>query len=102
MQREKVILKAVCLSMQDQDVGSPINTKAHKKHRVKDNRMKKLSSELFTRTIGVPLLYRNITSTVIVRKAPTIAITVRVIPIASWERNSTTFGTHTVPSALDQ
>ncbi len=59
MQREKVMLKAVCRSMQDQDVGSPINTKAHRKHRVKDSRMKKLSSELFTRTIGVPLLYKK-------------------------------------------
>jgi len=47
MQREKVMLKAVCRSMQDQDVGSPINTKAHRKHRVSDNKMKKLSSELF-------------------------------------------------------
>ncbi len=41
MHREKVMLKAVCRSMQDQDVGSPINTKAHRKHRVSDNKIKK-------------------------------------------------------------
>lgn len=55
MQRENVMLKAVWRSMQDQDVGSPINTRAHRKHRVSENRMKKLSSELLTRTMAVCL-----------------------------------------------
>ncbi|TRY96336.1 hypothetical protein DNTS_021833, partial [Danionella cerebrum] len=40
MQSEKVMLKAVCLSIQDQDVGSPINTNAHRKQRVSDSKMK--------------------------------------------------------------
>ena len=53
MQRENVILKAVWRSMQDQAVGSPINTSAQRKHRVSESRIKKLSSELFTRTMGV-------------------------------------------------
>uniref|UniRef100_A0A0E9RJ99 Uncharacterized protein n=1 Tax=Anguilla anguilla TaxID=7936 RepID=A0A0E9RJ99_ANGAN len=47
------MLKAVWRSMQDHDVGSPMNTSAHRKHRVRESRMKKLSSELLTFTIGV-------------------------------------------------
>lgn len=53
IQSENVILKAVWRSMQDQDVGFPIKTSEHRKHRVSANRMKKLSSELFTRTMAV-------------------------------------------------
>ncbi|XP_050921482.1 LOW QUALITY PROTEIN: uncharacterized protein LOC108900901 [Lates calcarifer] len=47
MQSENVMLKAVWRSMQDQDVGFPMKTREHRKHRVSANRMKKLSSEIF-------------------------------------------------------
>lgn len=55
IQREKVMLKAVWRSMQDQAVGSPMKISAHRKHSVRDSRMKKLSSELLTLTTGVLL-----------------------------------------------
>lgn len=80
MQSENVMLKAVWRSMQDQDVGSPMNTREHRKHRVRANRMKRLSSELFTRTMAVFLWWKKTAKTAIVRQAPTTEITVRAIP----------------------
>lgn len=53
MQSENVMLKAVWRSMQDQRVGSPIKTREHKKQNVRANRIKKLNSELLTRTTAV-------------------------------------------------
>lgn len=53
MQSENVMLKAVWRSMQDQNVGSPMKTKEQRKHSVRANKVKKLSSELLTRTIAV-------------------------------------------------
>ena len=88
--------------MQDQEVGSPTKTSAHRKQRVREIRMKKLSSELLIRTMGVFLLWRKTPRTAMVRQAPTTAITVRDKPMASWDRNSTVLGMHLVPLSFDQ
>jgi hypothetical protein len=57
-----------------------MNTSAHRKHSVRDSRMKKLSSELLRRTMAVFLLWRNTARTAIVMQAPTTAIAVRAMP----------------------
>lgn len=52
-QSENVMLNAVWRSMQDQDVGSPMNTSEQRKQSTSESRMKKLSSALLTRTMAV-------------------------------------------------
>ena len=52
MQRTKVMPNAVCRNMQDQSEGTPMKVSEHKKHRVSEKSSRKLSSELFARTIG--------------------------------------------------
>lgn len=52
IQRTKVILNAVCRSMQDHSEGAPMKVKEHRKHRVREKSSRKLSSELFALTIG--------------------------------------------------
>ena len=52
IQRTKVIPKAVWRSMQDQSEGRPMKVREHRKHRVKEKRSRKLSSELLALTIG--------------------------------------------------
>ena len=83
MQREKVMPNAVCRSMQVQGVGSPIKGRAHRKHRPRETRMRKLSSELLALTMGVFLLQAKIRTTVRVQQKPTRATTARVMPMVS-------------------
>lgn len=83
MHKENVMLKAVWRSMQDQVVGSPMKINEQRKHRMRDERMKKLSSELFIRIIGVCLWWKTTTRTMIVRQAPTAEMTVSTMPTVS-------------------
>lgn len=53
MHRAKVMLNAVCRSMQDQSEGRPMKVREHRKHKVREKSSRKLSSELLALTRGV-------------------------------------------------
>lgn len=102
MQFENVMLKAVWRNIQDHDVGFPMKIREHRKHRVSANRMKKLSSELFTRTMAVFLWWKKTAKTAKVRQAPRTDITVRTMPKVSKVKYSTFLGMQAVLSSFDQ
>ena len=103
MQRTKVIPNAVWRSIQDHSEGRPMKVREHRKHRVREKRSRKLSSELLALTIGVSFLIKNRTATSEVRKTPNRAKNTRTIPITSVnDRNSTAFSTHLSLLGLDQ
>lgn len=53
MHRAKVTPNAVCRSTQDHREGRPMKVREQRKHRVRDRRSRKLSSELLALTRGV-------------------------------------------------
>ena len=102
-QRTKVMLNAVCRSMQDHSEGRPMKVREHRKHRVKEKSSRKLSSELLALTIGLVLWQENMRTTTQVQKEPMREIVTSVIPMVSLkERNSTCLGTQAVLPAFDQ
>ena len=95
MQRTKVIPNAVCRSMQDHSEGRPMKVREHRKHRVRENSSRKLSSELLALTMAVALWRKNTAAMAIAKQAPLTENVVKTIPRASWkERNSTDLGRH--------
>jgi hypothetical protein len=80
IQRTKVIPKAVWRSIQDQSEGRPIKVREHRKHRVKENSSRKLSSELLALTTGVNLCLNNTMAVMMVKQAPAIENADKIIP----------------------
>ena len=102
MQRTKVIPNAVCLSIQDHSEGRPMKVREHRKHRVRENSSRKLSSELLALTIGVCLLWKNIMATIVDRQAPITEKITNRMPISSLKvRNSIVFKSQSFLALVD-
>ena len=80
IQRTKVIPNAVWRSIQDQSEGRPMKVREHRKHRVKENSSRKLSSELLALTTGVNLCWNNTMAVMMVKQAPAIENADKIIP----------------------
>ena len=95
MQRTKVIPNAVWRSIQDHSEGRPMKVREHRKHRVREKRSRKLSSELLALTMGVSLLTMKIIDISTDKNTPKQENDVNRVPIiSSKERNSVGFKTH--------
>lgn len=102
-QRANVIPNAVCLSLQDHSEGRPMKVREQRKHRVRENNSRKLSSELLALTRGVSMKQKNTTATTIVKQAPARENRVKMIPMFSVkERNSICFRVQRLWSLFDQ
>lgn len=83
MQSANVMPKAVCRSIQDQTVGSPMKVSGHRKHSSRESSSRELSSELLAFTMGVFLKLKKTTMVANAKQTPDRDTTVSAIPMAS-------------------
>lgn len=103
MHRAKVMPNAVCRSMQDHLEGRPMKVREQRKHRVREKRSRKLSSELLALMRGVWRNRKKTQNTSDVNTAPNSETVARRAPrVSSNDKNSITFGIHWLWSSFDQ